>query len=78
MDSGSAIPSTSREDFYGVPVCIPPVSIQGKFGEIVEHLFRKKYENDGESQTLAIIRDTLLPKLLSGEISTAQAEKAMK
>lgn len=33
MDSGSAIPSTKREDFYAVPVAIPPLPIQQRIAE---------------------------------------------
>src|SRR5439155_27126339 len=31
MDSGSAIPSTSREDFYGMPVIAPAIEVQRAF-----------------------------------------------
>ena len=29
------IPSTSREDFYGVPVCLPPIGIHERFGTLL-------------------------------------------
>ena len=69
MDSGSAIPSTSRDDFYGIPVIVPPPEIQDAFGKIVGKWFAKVFANDDESRTLATLRDTLLPKLLSGELT---------
>jgi type I restriction enzyme S subunit len=69
MDSGSAIPSTSRDDFYGIPVIVPSPEIQATFGKIVGGWFAKVFANDQESRTLANLRDTLLPKLLSGELS---------
>jgi len=68
MDSGSAIPSTSRDDFYGIPVIVPPLEIQAAFGKIVGGWFAQVFANDHESRTLATLRDTLLPKLLGGEI----------
>jgi len=68
MDSGSAIPSTSREDFYGIPVVVPPVQIQDAFGKIVGGWFAKAFGNAQESRTLATLRETILPKLLSGEL----------
>ncbi len=73
MDSGSAIPSTSRDDFYGIPVIVPPQDIQGAFGEIVGVWFAKAFSNDQESRVLGALRDTLLPKLLNGECSVADA-----
>ncbi len=69
MDSGSAIPSTSRDDFYGIPVIVPPPETQAAFGKIVGGWFAKVFANDHESRTLATLRDSLLPKLLSGELS---------
>jgi len=78
MDSGSAIPSTSREDFYGIPVCVPSVRVQRHFGSIVDHLFAKKYANEEQSASLAAVRDALLPKLLSGEIRIGDAKKTME
>ena len=71
MDSGSAIPSTSRDDFYGIPVILPPPQIQEAFGKIVGEWFATMFANYHQSRTLATMRDTLLPKLLSGELSVA-------
>lgn len=68
MDSGSAIPSTSRADFYGLPVIYPPPRIQRLFSETCGPLWARQEQNDGESRTLAALRDTLLPKLISGEL----------
>jgi type I restriction enzyme S subunit len=73
MDSGSAIPSTSRDDFYGIPVIVPSSEVQDAFGKIVGRWFEKIFANDHQSRTLATLRDTLLPKLLSGELSVAGA-----
>lgn len=75
MDSGSAIPSTSREDFYRIPVCMPPVPIMEAYGSMVRQLFAKVEQNERMSAILAAIRDTLLPKLLSGEVRVKDTEK---
>ena len=72
MDSGSAIPSTSRDDFYGIPVIVPPPQVQDAFGEIVGGWFARMFADDHQSRTLATLRDTLLPKLLSGELSAVE------
>lgn len=71
MDSGSAIPSTSRDDFYGIPVTVPPLGIQKAFGKIVCEWFAMKFANGHESGTLAALRDTLLPELMSGKAPTS-------
>lgn len=72
MDSGSAIPSTSRDDFYGIPVIVPPPEIQAAFGKIVEGWFTRVFANNYESRVLVTLRDTLLPKLLGGKLSLAE------
>ena len=68
MDSGSAIPSTSRDDFYSIPVRVPPLEVLIKFGEVLEAGLAQRYANDRESEILGRKRDTLLPQLLSGEL----------
>ena len=75
MDSGSAIPSTSRDAFYALPVCWPSQPILDAFERLAVPLFSRQYAGHRESQTLAAIRDALLPNLLSGEIRVGQAEK---
>jgi len=77
MDSGSAIPSTSREDFYSLLVTAPPFEIQQRFVEILTPLWTRQQHNEKESVTLAAIRDALQPKLLSGEILLNDLEKSL-
>jgi type I restriction enzyme S subunit len=75
MDSGSAIPSTSREDFYGVPVLAPPVQVQDCFVKLLGPMWLRQAQNEIESRTLTALRDTLLPKLISGELRVKGAER---
>jgi len=73
MDSGSAIPSTSREDFYRIPVVCPPLEVQQLFVQLLDPFWARQQQNDKESGTLAALRDTLLPKLISGELRVKDA-----
>jgi type I restriction enzyme S subunit len=50
---------------------IPPVELAERFAAMVSPLFRRINHNEIESRTLATLRDTLLPKLLSGELTLA-------
>jgi type I restriction enzyme S subunit len=75
MDSGSAIPSTSREDFYNLPVLTPPLETQQHFSRLLTPCWARREDNDRESLTLATLRDTLLPKLISGELRVKNAER---
>ena len=68
MDSGSAIPSTSREDFYSLESVFPPAELQQRFDGFVASLYSKKDWALEQCDQLAKLRDTLLPKLISGGI----------
>ena len=52
MDSGSAIPSTSREDFYGLPVQVPPLHEQRAIAHILGTLDNKIELNRRMNETL--------------------------
>jgi type I restriction enzyme, S subunit len=75
MDSGSAIPSTSRADFYGLEVLTPPLEFQQAFVRLLTPCWARQEQNAAESRTLAALRDTLLPKMISGELRIPVAEK---
>ena len=54
---------------------IPCDDLMQKFGDLVRPLFDRIYANDLQNMELAKLRDTLLPKLLSGEIELNQTEE---
>lgn len=49
-----------------------------EYSNLIEPIFQKISFNNAESRTLASLRDTLLPKLISGEIRIKDAEKFLK
>lgn len=51
-----------------LPVITPPLEIQNAFGRFVRPIFDRIAANENQSRILATLRDTLLPKLLSGEL----------
>ncbi|RKG68509.1 restriction endonuclease subunit S [Corallococcus sp. CA054B] len=74
LDSGSAIPSTSRSDFYALRCAFPPYRLQRRFVEILAPMWRRQRQCEQENAALTGLRDALLPKLLSGEIRLRDAE----
>ncbi|MGB8354460.1 MAG: restriction endonuclease subunit S [Chthoniobacteraceae bacterium] len=58
-----------------IPFILPPPEISGIFAKIIEPFFAQIRANTEQSRTLAALRDTLLPKLLSGELSLKNLEK---
>ncbi len=67
--SGSAQPNISASQIERVETLIPTHSLIESFGEIVNPLFEKMLENFNQIQTLTQIRDSLLPKLMSGSLN---------
>jgi len=54
-------------------ILIPQPKIAQSFQKYVEFLYNQKLSNIQQSRTLAALRDTLLPKLISGEIRVPEA-----
>ena len=72
---GSVLTNLSKGRFETLQVIKPPHDIIAAYHSAVSPLFQNILENTRQSRTLAILRDTLLPKLLSGELSVANAQK---
>ena len=68
MNVGSAVPSLTTEILNNIEINIPPHDILKKFDDLVTPIFQKIEDNKEESNTLVILRDSLLPKLMKGEI----------
>lgn len=64
---GSAQPNISGADIESIPM-LTPMSIILKYNKMCQPLFEKIFSNRLESKKLSALRDTLLPKLMSGEI----------
>ena len=70
---GSAQPNASAQTLAAARAVFPPEDIAQAFYEIVRPFDVRRAENSRESETLAALRDTLLPRLLSGELRVADA-----
>lgn len=68
MDVGTAIPSLTTELLNKIEVLVPTLDILEKFDFQVTAYLNLVDENNDENQTLTELRDTLLPKLISGEV----------
>lgn len=68
MDVGSAVPSLTTELLKRIEILIPPKEIVYEFNEMINSKFNILESNIKENQTLTQLRDTLLPKLISGEL----------
>lgn len=56
------------------PIVIAPEGLVEKFDAVCQTVFSKIYANGMENEHLALVRDTLLPKLMSGEIDASAVQ----
>jgi len=77
MDVGSAIPSLTTELLKRITTLAPPILEIVKFDETVTRYFKTMESNTIENQTLTKLRDTLLPKLISGEVRVKDIEQTV-
>jgi type I restriction enzyme S subunit len=72
LGSTSSIATAINSDMVrGIKVLVPSKGVADAFDKMVAPLFAQMKSIQNQSHTLANLRDTLLPKLLSGELSVA-------
>lgn len=68
LDIGGVQPSIKVPHLLGLPIKLPPIELINRFDTEVIHYFKKIKSNTIQIRTLTQLRDTLLPKLMSGEV----------
>jgi len=68
MDIGEVQPSIKVPHLLSMLIPIPPKNIQDEFDNQLKYFVNKMEYNYNQIHTLEKLRDTLLPKLMSGEI----------
>lgn len=66
--SGTRMPRTNWNDLSQYPVALPPQELAAEFSGIFRGIMEKIHTCVFESRTLSALRDTLLPKLMGGEL----------
>lgn len=64
----AVIPGINKKDVENIYIFSPDNESVIKFGEFAYPLFKQMLKNAIENRTLSLLRDTLLPRLMSGEI----------
>jgi type I restriction enzyme S subunit len=78
LNRGSTQPLITQTDLQNQSIIIPSRNIMNSFLKIVYPLFEKIDKDILESNTLASLRDALLPKLISGELRVPDAVAIIK
>ena len=71
---GSAQPNISAADIMSIPCVIPTDNDLNTFNDTVRPLFDLIISNQQENQRLSELRDSLLPKLMSGELNVSEVD----
>lgn len=74
LNAGSAVPSMTTDILNAMELYLPDADTLKRFESIVAPMYSVMQFNKKESKKLAAIRDTLLPKLMSGEIDVSALE----
>ena len=74
MNAGSAVPSMTTNILNAIQLYIPDNKTLSTFEEIVSPMYSQMQENEKQSKKLADLRDTLLPRLVSGELDISAIE----
>jgi restriction endonuclease S subunit len=71
---GSVFDTITQETFSGVSVCYPSLALILSFEDAVRPMFERVRENLIQARCLAELRDSLLPRLISGQLRLPEAE----
>ena len=66
--NGSTFLEISKSSFRPIRVVAPAAPVMQAFDRVSRPMYLKIVEHERESRSLAALRDTLLPKLISGEL----------
>ncbi|MET8945986.1 restriction endonuclease subunit S [Streptomyces sp. NPDC004542] len=78
MNSDSAVPGLNRANALAQKVKAPSPREVRNFTDRAHRLFQLKHQHEEENISLAALRDTLLPQLMSGKLRVRDAEKIVE
>jgi type I restriction enzyme, S subunit len=73
FNAGSAVPTLNRNHVHGLKYLVPPYDCVTAYESIAIQLHERARLNDEQARTLATLRDTLLPRLISGQLRLPEA-----
>jgi type I restriction enzyme S subunit len=74
IKGGSAVPKFNKTDFKNIKINLPLEKELEEFNNFVSPYFEKLIQNQDANKRLSELRDSLLPKLMSGEIDVDSIE----
>ena len=68
------MPRVGWKDIAAYPIVVPAAAVAAEFTLVLKPLLARMKANVHEAQTLATLRDTLLPRLISGQLRLPEAQ----
>jgi len=78
LSQGTRMPRVNLKDISNYPVVLPGLGIASAYSNVAASWFAHMLANARQNSRLSALRDTLLPRLMSGEIRVPQAEEIME
>jgi type I restriction enzyme S subunit len=66
--TGAVQPKLNQGNLKSIPCIIPPTTVSAAFGSVIEPIFRNIRRLTDENKVLVELRDSLMPRLISGEL----------
>lgn len=71
---GTKMPRGDKQQIMTYPIVLPSEAALDEFNAVVLPLIEQIYSNRAENKRLSLLRNTLLPKLMSGELDVSAIE----
>ena len=78
FNAGSAVPTLNRNHIHGLKYVLPPLELVQAYEDIARAIHLRVLENNRQVQTLTQLRDTLLPRLISGQLRLSETEVSVE
>nr|WP_232512005.1 restriction endonuclease subunit S [Herbaspirillum sp. meg3] len=76
--NGSTFMEISKKAFRPIPALVPVPAVVNAFIDVAGTLFDRLIENEKQAQSLSVLRDTLLPRLISGQLRLPEAMEQLE
>ena len=78
FNAGSAVPTLNRNHIHGLPYLIPTRECIQAYESVAMPVHQRVKQNELQAHTLSTLRDTLLPRLISGQLRLPEAQAALE
>lgn len=76
--TSSIADAVNSKTVKAIPILVPSTEVHSAFKKVTDVLFEKIKTNHQQTQALVTLRDTLMPRLISGQLRVAEAEAELE